>query len=476
MVYSKQNLAWEEYRLFLLPAQSTQPLALREGHCWRLPKVSIPRWTRPAEHLQRAIFEIWGLHVILLECRTTDSGSSSWAFAEILSRGVPNFMTTVEPDEIADEDLSRDEREAARSILSDIDSGRDGPFSRRFWIEEAIEWLRTAVPGADVQQDGILQYNAGGRFALLRLVTQDGAAYWLKATGPPNQHEFDVTLRLAKLCPEHLPRLIAVHSNWNAWIMEDAGQPLPDSPTRQVLEAATQSLAAMQVKTIHSTDCLLKVGASDQRLSVVVEHLDTIIEYLVEAMSRQTSTKVLPLAKERLQDLGHILRDAFYQMEALHVPPTLLHNDLNAGNVLCDGRRCVFIDWSEAAVGHPFLSFERLRRLSGDAGIPLRKIYRRSWLNMLSEQSIDDAFAFIPLLAIFACLYGRGDWLNDERPRSPHFEPHARSLARHLDREAHNLLLLKTLRRRVSSPTVSGRREEPSPSATLEEMNGTSSN
>jgi hypothetical protein len=197
MACSEHNLAWEEYCLFLLPAHSTQPLALREGQCWRLPRVSIARWARPAEHLQQAVLKRWGLHVIVLDCQTRDSGSSRWAIAEILSQGASDFMTAVDPEEIADEDLSRDERNAARSILSGMETGEDGaPFSRRYWIEEAVEWLRTAVPGADVQLSETRQYNAGGKFALLRFATRNGAAYWLKATGHPNQHEYGVTLSL----------------------------------------------------------------------------------------------------------------------------------------------------------------------------------------------------------------------------------------------------------------------------------------
>jgi hypothetical protein len=444
---SEQNLAWEEYRLFLLPARSTQPLALREERCWRLPKVSIPRWTRHAEHLQQTVFERWGLHVIVLEYRTSDSGSSPWAVAEILSQRVPDLMTAVEPDEIADEDLSRDEKEAARSIFSKINTERDGPFSRRYWIEEALEWLSAAVPGMDVQPSGIRQYNAGGRFALVRFATRDGAAYWLKATGHPNQHEYRVTLCLAELCPEHLPRLIAAHPRWNAWIMEDAGQPLPERPAPRTLEAAAQSLATMQIKTIHCTDLLLEVGAFDQRLSVLIEHVDMIIAFLAEAMSRQTSTKVAPVARERLQDVGRILRDALYRMETLHVPNTLLHDDLNADNVLDNGRRCVFTDWSEAAIGHPFLSFDRLCQLRPDYSLSLQRVYRHEWRKWLDEQSIEVAFTLMPLLAIFAHLYGRGQWLYCEEQKAPRFESCARTLARHMDREARNPLLLDALLR-----------------------------
>jgi Phosphotransferase enzyme family len=229
--------------------------------------------------------------------------------------------------------------------------------------------------------------------------------------------------------------------------MKDAGQPLPERPSHRTLEAAAESLATMQIKTIHCTDVLLEAGAFDQRISVLVEHVDTIIAYLAEAMSRQTSTKAAPVAKERIQDLGCILRDALYRMETLHVPDTLLHNDLNADNVLYDGYRCVFTDWSEAAIGHPFLLFDRLCRLQMDCSLSLRRVYQREWSEGLDEQTIEDAFTLMPLLAIFAYLYGRGEWVYSEEQKAPRFESCARALARHMDREARNPLLLDALRR-----------------------------
>jgi thiamine kinase-like enzyme len=178
---------------------------------------------------------------------------------------------------------------------------------------------------------------------------------------------------------------------------------------------------------------------------VLRSHIEEVTDYLIDAMARQTSTKVAPLSRNRLLALSNILRDACDCLETLGISNTLLHDDLNPGNVLHDGRRCVFIDWSEAAVGNPFLTFARLSLLGPQNEAVLRDVYRRCWAERLSKTSIDDAFVIAPLLAIFAYLSGRGDWLKKSRNIQPGFEGYARSLARHMDRAARNPQLLGIL-------------------------------
>ena len=67
-----------------------------------------------------------------------------------------------------------------------------------------------------------------------------------------------------------------------------------------------------------------------------------MISFLIEAMHRQTSTKAVPLSAIRLLELGEILRDACSRQEELDIPDTLIHNDLNTGNILWDGERIAF--------------------------------------------------------------------------------------------------------------------------------------
>lgn len=442
MISNEHNAEHDTYRLILVPCQSTRPLAIRGGS-WRLPKVAVPTRSRVAEELQRAVRNSYGLWIIVLATPTIISCESHLCIAEVLAGNLPEHWGIVNWEDLSRDDLHQCEILAAIHLLSCTDPSKCAAFSRPGWIKSACEWLQEVRPGSQVDPECIYQYGLGDGFALVRLQTRDGATFWLKATGHPNKHEFHLTARLSNLCPDYLPRLIAVRPAWNAWLMEEAGRPLVNSPTYCSLEKAAQALAGLQIRTIGSTGRLLEAGAFDQRISVLRDRLPEIFEHLVGAMQRQTSTKVAPLSRERLMALERILRNACDRIAALHIPDTLLHNDLSLDNILFEGSRCVFTDWSEAAIGSPFLSFARLCQLSKQFSTSLRKPYRVCWKQWIEDQTFEVAFTLAPLLAMLAYLYGRGDWLGGERAREPQFESYVRSLARHMDREASDPHLLE---------------------------------
>jgi hypothetical protein len=267
----------------------------------------------------------------------------------------------------------------------------------------------------------------------------------LKATGEPNTHEFAITSFLWHLCPDCLPTPVAIRKEWNAWLTEDAGDPLPDAPSESELVFAARSMARLQVQTIGRTDELLAAGAIDQRLPALRGHIDAVTGHLIDAMARQTSTKATPLSRDRLLEFGEMLRDLCFRVEELGIPDALIHNDLNAGNILSHGTNLVFTDWSEAAVGNPFLSCERLCQLNRTHAESVRNAYRDCWSQRLSAETMEEAIVLTPLLAIYAYLYGRGDWLGQTEHIRPQFESYTRSLARHMDRVARDSSLLEVL-------------------------------
>jgi hypothetical protein len=346
-------------------------------------------------------------------------------------------------------DLSTTHRLALHGILAGDDQSR-GPCARPGWIDEAIEWIHAST--ADRVDKEIRQFNAGGSFALIRFGRPDGPAYWLKATGPPNLHEFGITACLTALCPNYLPALIAMRADWNAWVMEDAGTTLGRQANVLTLECATRSLAELQKQTVGHTHELRKAGATDQRTEALREHVGEIIAYLEEAMDLQTSVRVPRLEPSRLREIGSILTDACCVTEELRIPETVIHNDLNHGNILLRENACVFIDWCEVSIGNPFITFQHLLMLLPSDGdnteadrASLRLTYKKRWLDIVPESKVDKMSALAPLLAITAYLYGRGDWLRSQRRYEPEVQSYARSLARHMDRAAKNPSLLGVL-------------------------------
>ena len=150
-----------------------------------------------------------------------------------------------------------------------------------------------------------------------------------------------------------------------------------------------------------------------------------VFDYLEEAMAQQTSTKVPRLERRRLSEIGNILEDACFRMEALHIPDTVMHGDMNRGNILFDGAHCRFTDWSETYIGNPFAMFQHLSLLNTGHeqrernDLRLKEAYKRSWIGVLDTAEMDEAFALSPLLAVASCLYGRGNWLQSSHRNDP---------------------------------------------------------
>lgn len=440
-----------EYRLAMILPKSRDLLVVSTcGHV-HLPRISIPKWQRPAEQLTRAIEEQWQIKGIALDICSNASAADPCAIVEVrtpLCPVVPAGLRLATLEEIPSQSLSDSERSYLHAIL--VGDRSSGPFSRISWVDEAQLWLRCTLGDVIGGFAGIHQINASSHFALIRLVTTLGTTYWLKGVGEPNTHEFQITLTLAKHATAYVPSLVAARQDWNAWIVRDAGIPLDSTSDVQLCRAA-ETLAELQQATIPHIDVLFESGCSDHRLPVLRARIPAIIEYLQEAMALQISRKVPRLSSQCLQSLEKILVDCCDSMEAIGVPNTLISNDISEGNILFDGQRCVFNDWAEACIGHPFIAFQLLNaHVSPNAGRTkaadrVRAVYETNWLDRLSPVQIKRAFAFAPILAILSYLYGRGTWLHSTQRHDASFQGYARSLARRMNRAAQEPELVEAL-------------------------------
>jgi hypothetical protein len=437
------------YRLILVLPNEDKMLARYDGATYRLPTLGISTRTRHAEELQKGIRALWGLSAIVLDILRSPRDLTSCVVAQLLSLDRSDGLIPASLDQLNESELDEQQRVVVEGIIAG-DCGERGPFSRVGWIDEAVAWLRSETGKTVCVTEEIQQYNSSGKFALVRFQVRDGSAYWLKATGDSNAHEFEITEVLSQLSSESMPPLIAMRGDWNAWLMKEAGKPLEAQPRLIELERAAVSMAKLQKRSIGMTEELLKRGAIDQRPAVLRQHLFEIFDYLKEVMAMQTSTKVPRVEHQRLCEIGSVLRDACFRMELLNIPDTLNHGDMNCGNILFDGTHCRFIDWSEACIGSPFVTLQHMlllnpmeQRVRCDNG--LKEIYKRCWLGSLDSEQVSIAFALTPLLAAASYLYGRGDWLQSPHRRNADRQIYARSLARHMDRAAQAPELLKAL-------------------------------
>jgi hypothetical protein len=226
--------------------------------------------------------------------------------------------------------------------------------------------------------------------------------------------------------------------------MADAGGPplneVEDSPA---WEAAAAALADLQIASIGTIDNLLAVGCRNLRTGTLLELVDPFLEVIADLMLQQKKVPPAILSPKELSDLGATLKNALCCLESLGFPDTLGHSDFNPGNILVGSQRCVFIDWAEGHVSHPFLTFEYLISHLRKDYPPLvrfedaiRSSYAQRWqLVSLSEQ-VSEAFLFSPLVAVFAYAVAGNRWRDQERLKIPQVPGYLRSLTRRMKQEA----------------------------------------
>jgi hypothetical protein len=435
-----------EYRVALLVSESKRVLALRDIDGFQLPSVEIPRWSRPAEELQRAIKRAWGVYAIVLDFMPSTPGAPLCVAAQVLSVAPEVKLHSIEARALSKRTMPEVQHSALESLMKD-QGCTYSPFARIGWIDEAIDWLEGSTGFRLASTDSIDQYNAGERFSLIRFRMENNQTYWMKATGQPNVHELALTVCLSRLGRNHLPEVLATKPDWNAWLAsgdapsfaELSSDPRESFP---ILATAVRSMARLQIEVQGFGSDLLDAGAFNQGSSVLLAHSEELFEYVAESMALQTSTKAQRLSLARVLELRNSFEWMCLRNDALGVPDSIVHGDMNPGNILVGSDRCMFIDWAEAYVGSAIVGLQNLLLLNRVPDVRahdeidkmLIDLYVNEWSAFCDPRILTSALAYMPVFAIASALFGRGDWLSSPLRNDPRRRSYARTLTRCMDR------------------------------------------
>ncbi len=429
-----------------------------DGDRLALPSVAIPRWQRVAENLNAAVKTDWGEEVVCLFdldalTATNGAGIRYQATEHWCASGRPKMPTQWVPvsalsqDSVIDPSDYLATRQSSTANNAATQDSPSSPFTRLGWFNELREWVEAVIEPLGFHLNGnFRQLNASPSFSLIRFET-DGPALWFKAVGEPNQKECLLTCTLAQLFPNHLPLVLAVRPDWNGWLTREvAGKPLCDVQEAALWERAAAALARLQIESIDHGVRIFTAGARDLGAPALSKLIQPFMEKMAQLMERQTKFPPPVLNRKELLLLGDRIQNAVDALEALGIPETLGHLDLNPGNIIVSPSRCAFLDWVETYVGNPFFSFQyllehRRHTIGTDSAAEARLIesYCAPWEQIVSRAAIIEALALVPLLAVFAYAAGSNAWEDPERLEEPATAGYLRSLTRRMNREANVL-------------------------------------
>jgi hypothetical protein len=447
----------ESYRLIITRRAGSEILCTANGLNWSLPSLEIPSKHRLAEQLTDRLHAERGLPAyclfVLNHSRPGRASISRTKFA------VMEALEDADSEPVGCQWLPASghgshglrpvtDRTAITEAIQEIntyekDIGK-GPFARLGWIRQLFGWIDTRIAPLGWQTTGaIRQLNASATFSLIRLETT-GPAVWFKATGEPNLHELPISVLLARLFPEYVPKILGVHPIWNGWLAEEvSGSLLDDCQEINSWERAARTLAELQLASIDSCPELLANHCADFRLSRVVQLIDPFLARMADLMVLQVKRPPEPLTHSSLILLGRRLKEACGILERLGLPDALGHIDFNPGNIIVSPSRCSFLDWAEGCVTHPFATFEYLleharRKLHGnDAAVErITAAYFYSWESIFSADTLTTAKGISPLIAVYVAAVSDARWRSVDARADPVLAGYFRSLTRRMFREA----------------------------------------
>jgi hypothetical protein len=209
---------------------------------------------------------------------------------------------------------------------------RDHPVSRLCadwalpgWYVQAEDWIRTQIAGLGLSVRAVEPLKSWAISVVLRARTEEGPTFFFKAS------EGVVMTALARLYPANVPMPLAVDAGRGWMLLADFGQPLRRQATFEQQVQMYETMARLQVHSTGQIETLLRAGC----IYRPIPWLQTRLEGLLA-----DDFSLGPLRQEEL--------------DALPIPPALIHGDLHVGNVALVNGQIQFFDWTDAAVSHPF--------------------------------------------------------------------------------------------------------------------------
>lgn len=387
---------------------------------FRLPEMELPANERIAASLHRAVRRELGLDVIsLYEISSGDRlPPGIYYHAAVSARpgdNIPRETCWARVDSLTPDSFScHDDFAALVKFQSDLTvtemGGPSEPFRNPNWFLHVTAWVSKALRPYGLRLSGAFrQLNASATFSLIRFET-DGRPVWFKAVGEPNTREFHLTRALSQKCAQFLPRVLAYHARWNAWLAEEAAG-IPLSPPAEFChwESAAESLARLQILALPHAGEMAAAGARDLGPRQLLARVDPFFEFIAHGAERSNPIEAGQARGRHWRALGLAMEHALLELDRMHLPATLGHMDLNPQNVFCAGQGCVFLDWAEGFLGCPLFSLEYLvqhfrRCFQANPRLEKRLCdrYLGSWRPFLAERELEQLLALCPLTALFA--------------------------------------------------------------------------
>ena len=245
------------------------------------------------------------------------------------------------------------------------------------------QWTADRMTAAGLQPVGGSTLAYEGPLAIVLRTPFDGGQLFTKASLPLFAAEARTTRALADATPDWLPRVVDIEPDEGWLLMDDFGDRLLGDEPFEAWPDGLRLFGRIQRVWLGRGGDLLAAGAEERPL----EQLSTVLPLLLDVGGLgdrvpAATRRAWPATVERLQGAARELED-------IGLPDTILHGDLHPWNIATTPGGLVIFDWSDTAVGPPFLDISvYLGRARRDARRPILDAYLTAWADVAPRAAL----------------------------------------------------------------------------------------
>jgi hypothetical protein len=268
------------------------------------------------------------------------------------------------------------------------------PWRHRDWLPAAEAWLLAALGAAGRAVTGpVEQVRIWDLSSVLRVRT-DGGPVYLKATvtAPLFVDEVAVTPALARLFPGRVPPPLAADRERGLLALEDVGEEVGWEAPLEVWEEVIREFGRLQLASVPYVAELRAAGCRDRSLEWLASQLPVWFD--AGTLGRFAPPEVAT----RLAAAVPRLVGVCAELSSHGLPTALMHGDMHLGNVARGRDGYVYFDWTDAALGHPFLDVIAMDLLESGRD-RLRDAYLAEWAPVAPVERLRELWPLVEVLA-----------------------------------------------------------------------------
>ena len=156
-------------------------------------------------------------------------------------------------------------------------------------------------------------------------------------------------------------------------LVEDFGHPIGVEASPEVWDKVFSTFGRIQVDAAAHADEFVTTGCRDRPLNQLSDQIECLV-------GEAASPSVLdPFERHQLHHLAPRLEAMSCELQDYKVPRSLVHGDLHLANVAWHRGKCLFFDWSDSCISHPFLDAAYIFAENPTHEVPCRDAYLALW-------------------------------------------------------------------------------------------------